>query len=249
MVDPFILSAGWRSPCSLLLLTRSWSFTLVSVRPFSCQMTTTWSFTFLFCCCCTLCTTGSRNSPSIHRYQLSWLQPTRFLLLFLHDDLCPLTMRYRDIPLWYFSSFTQFSNIFLLKHFTFVQTQIVWLPRLILSNCLWSSFYTSWFIVAAKSLLPDSLLLSCSSKDYPLMLRLFLCLVPSSALVPPDNMISNVDQLLHWYFILEHHIVQTRSSFARCGFVSVQLRPFSSALAPLQQISLLHTIFKTVPAR
>jgi hypothetical protein len=41
----------------------------------------------------------------------------------------------------------------------------------------------------------------------------FLCLVPS-ALVP-DNMISTVDQLLQWYFILEHHIVQTRSGFAR----------------------------------
>jgi hypothetical protein len=114
MVDPFILGAGWRSPCSLLLLMLSWSYTLVSVRPFSRQMTTTLSFSFLVCRCCTLCTTGSGNLPSIHRYQLSWLQPIGFLLLFLHDDLCALTLRYRDIPLWYFSSFTA-----VFKHLSF----------------------------------------------------------------------------------------------------------------------------------
>lgn len=84
MMDLFLLKAGHGCLYCLLSLMLKCSCNLVSAKLFPLHLTTKWSFYFIVCCHCILCTSGRGHSTSNHQSHLHWLLPTILVLFGWH---------------------------------------------------------------------------------------------------------------------------------------------------------------------
>ena len=197
MEDPFIPRARGASPCNLFLLMSFWSVNLSGARPSILQSATKRPIFLILCRCCTLCT-ASRGNLTSHRFQLCWplqtllltfwhticdfsvdfkgLQLQNFLWFYWHAFFCAILHDFRDQQLQFFSIFTAaFKSLFFeVFHPSSVSGRLVSIAFTL--PLLLQHLGQVPFLRSRQFNLPVSILLPCSSNDYPLMRFSSLCL-------------------------------------------------------------------------